>query len=770
MGEVAARATDDDSVPGLYTEREKAATAPSGRRITADSFRLLTARLKKSSDNVQQDLQQRLAVVDVPAAPIPEEPLHLEPIALVEAPQPAIVEVEISPAPPAAFEIAGAEAVESPKSEVVEPPKLDVRPKPEAPAKARAEAHAFAMEAIAKLRKAAGVISPAAKPEPEIPAPAAEAAIEIAPLEMPPAADEAVAGIVAEVAEPVAEASGNRRPHPFFPDVFIDEPDREEAEAPEPLDLPEAFEAPAVFEPAAIETVDDIENAPAAALAEAPAEIEAAIVDTSHSQKQLYEETEIEVEQLPVEAELAVRAPQPGPAALADTDEDVALRENSELIEDEADAVKHLHGVEVIGIGDIAKAIFRNPTAAERAAFLEEVAEFARQQKDSEQAKEILAVEIPEAGQGAKPQVRKIKPVDDPFARVADSAPEPEAVVVPDEDAAELARSLLDMMLSNPNSGLPQERALAADALLKLVPRVPAKALISIVERLSIMENPPHLLVARLINDPRPEIAGPLLELCNHISDQLLGKVIATGQVSLQRLIARRRHLSSALTDQLVDFDDSSVVLTLVRNTGAVISHQSFRKLAEHAAGHHHVLAPLATRADLPAPIAFELFWHVPAELRRYLLSRFLTDSETLTKILKITNVMDGGEQAESVKFAEKEKLDAFVAELEAGRAESAARMLAEMAAISELSARRIIADRDGEPLAIALKAIGANRAQCEEYVERLKAGDRPLLKNDRQSMELQNVFDQMSFNKARVLLTYWDWAVLKSGPYSPAH
>ena len=44
-----------------------------------------------------------------------------------------------------------------------------------------------------------------------------------------------------------------------------------------------------------------------------------------------------------------------------------------------------------------------------------------------------------------------------------------------DEDAGELARSLLDMMLSNPSAGQPQERALAADALLKLVPRIPLK-------------------------------------------------------------------------------------------------------------------------------------------------------------------------------------------------------------------------------------------------------------------------------------------------------
>jgi hypothetical protein len=34
---------------------------------------------------------------------------------------------------------------------------------------------------------------------------------------------------------------------------------------------------------------------------------------------------------------------------------------------------------------------------------------------------------------------------------------------------------------------------------------------------------------------------------------------------------------------------------------------------------------------------------------------------------------------------------------------------------------------------------------------------------------ELQGFFESLSFNKARVLLTYWDWGVLGTGPYAAA-
>ena len=429
-------------------------------------------------------------------------------------------------------------------------------------------------------------------------------------------------------------------------------------------------------------------------------------------------------------------------------------------------------GVEVSGIGDIAKSIYMTPTPADRAAFLAEVAALiAAEAALDEESSETASPGLSEPVAPSKTTVRRVKPENDPFTKLA--LAEAAAIAAnepPDEDAGELARSLLDMMLSNPNAGQPQERALAADALLKLVPRIPLKSLITIVDRLSIMDAPPHLLVSKLIHDPRIEVAGPLLELCNQISDQVLGKVIATGQVSLLRLIARRRTISAALSDQLIEFDDPSVILTLVRNSGATFSHHAFPRLADHASRNRSALAPLATRPDLPAPIAFELFWFVPAELRRYLLSRFLTDSEMLTKILKITHAMEGGEQGMETRFGDREQIETFVTLLNDGKLPEATDILAEIAAIQPDNAARIISDANGEPLTIAFKAIGTNRARFGEIVEILKASDFGIIAAERGTAELQNIFDSMSFNKARVLLTYWDWAVLKSGPYAPAN
>jgi uncharacterized protein (DUF2336 family) len=336
-----------------------------------------------------------------------------------------------------------------------------------------------------------------------------------------------------------------------------------------------------------------------------------------------------------------------------------------------------------------------------------------------------------------------------------------------DEDSGALARSLLDMMSSG-GSSLPQERALAADTLLRLLPKLPLKSMIMLSERVAMMDQPSPQLVNKLIRDPRIEISGYLLENCAAISDQDLNQLIVERDVAKMRLIARRRKVARAVSDELLQLEDVSVMLTLVRNTGAEISHDGYQTLATFAARKTDILAPLCTRADLPAPVAFELFWQAPAQLRRYLLTRFLTDSETLSKILKITMATQGGD--ENVEGREKisEDVTVALALISASKIDEGARALAEIAKIDPVTMARIISDRQGEPIAILLKAIGFPRSEVMGALQIIQNSDFDLIQRDRDLTELNNTFESLSFNKARVLITYWDWAILKTGPYAP--
>ena len=338
----------------------------------------------------------------------------------------------------------------------------------------------------------------------------------------------------------------------------------------------------------------------------------------------------------------------------------------------------------------------------------------------------------------------------------------------PSEEAGEVARSLLEIMSLPGNTTQPQERALAADSLLHLVHRLPVKSLVAMAERLSVMEAPPPLILAQLIHDQRIEVAGSLLEKCSAINDHDLIEVIADGHEQSNRMIARRRSLTAVLCDTLIATEDASAILTLVRNPGAMISHEAFYRLNELANKHSSLQAPLATRSDLPAPVAFELFWVLPAELRRYVISRFLTDSSTLDKILKLTMRMDSDPQdTPPVRFSSPQDMERLLTVLLAGKRTETEQLLAALLGLQTATAARILSDQQGEPLTVALKAMGATRARFEEVFSALEAAGDNHLRPRRSARELQSFFESLSFNMARVLLTYWDWAVMRSGPYA---
>ena len=415
------------------------------------------------------------------------------------------------------------------------------------------------------------------------------------------------------------------------------------------------------------------------------------------------------------------------------------------------------------------------PTAIEAAAPTPEVAPNEAEDMPIPQEPALAPLVQKEAVVEA-PQVRSRRlrqKASDAFSVIADPAAPRAVPLTPQQEAesAELARSLMDMMAASASGGQPQERALAADTLLRLLPRLPPRTRTTLAERLTMMDAPPPFLVAKLSADNDLAISGPLLEDCMHITDDNLLQLIDSGNGDKRRLIARRRRISKPVSEALAATDDTSVLLTLVRNQGAEISQEGFSLLAHAAADNMEILTPLCTRQDLPVHFAFELFWLAPAQLRRYLLSRFLTDSENLTKILRITMDSHGEEQAPAPGIdleAVGKALVRFMSDdASVSDRDEQVSTLASAAKIKPATVERILQDDQGEPLMALLKVVGVPRSMLEAEMPRLTLGEQRLIDPSRSLAEVQAVFDQLSFTKARILLTYWDWATTKSGPYA---
>lgn len=310
----------------------------------------------------------------------------------------------------------------------------------------------------------------------------------------------------------------------------------------------------------------------------------------------------------------------------------------------------------------------------------------------------------------------------------------------------------------------PQERSLAGDTLLFLLPRLPARELTMLAERVAAMDAPPPLLLSRLARDPRPEIGGVVLERSPNLNDEDLIAAASGAAPDRLRLVARRRRVSTVLGDHLVQSGELLTLLALLRNPGADISLPSFLRLSVMAGEHPGLQAPLALRTDLPLAAALELFWQLPPELRRVILSRFLSDSVTLGRILSIAMAVD----SPAGEAPPQTSLEAALAPLLAGDGAAATRRFAALAGIAEDTARRILADGDGEALVALFKALGMSRARLEQVLDHLRHPSDGMRKQERAVEDLKAVFDALSFNKARVLLIYWDWFTRKAGPYAP--
>jgi uncharacterized protein (DUF2336 family) len=343
--------------------------------------------------------------------------------------------------------------------------------------------------------------------------------------------------------------------------------------------------------------------------------------------------------------------------------------------------------------------------------------------------------------------------------------PSPPPVKPAPPDPGESVSALLDIIWGAIDL-LPQERSMISDALLLLAPRLTERQLVSLSERLSGMDAPPPLLVARLIRDPRLEVAGPLLEKNAHLSDRDVVAAVGLADSEKLKLICRRRSISPAVSDHVVASADLEALQILLRNPGSDLFFSTYMQLCAIAAEHPVLRGLLTTRTDLPLPVALELFWCLPPELRRVILSRFLTDSVTLNRIIAIVTASDVVETSADAEPQAAGDLDAAIAALTSGRQEAAVQMFSRLAGITEATALRIVSDATGEPLAALLKLLGLSRAGFTEVTAHLNGEG--WTNAGQTAANLQAVFDGLSASKARSLLIYWDWFTRKLGPYAP--
>jgi len=119
------------------------------------------------------------------------------------------------------------------------------------------------------------------------------------------------------------------------------------------------------------------------------------------------------------------------------------------------------------------------------------------------------------------------------------------------------------------------------------------------------------------------EVARPVLEHSEALSDDTLIAVVGQKSQDHMMAVTRRRRISEAVSQALVEQGDDAVVTSLLSNQKAEIGSETYGLVAKRAETSPVLQAPLVRRAGVPMELLNGLYMKVEADLRREIIGKF---------------------------------------------------------------------------------------------------------------------------------------------------
>jgi uncharacterized protein (DUF2336 family) len=332
------------------------------------------------------------------------------------------------------------------------------------------------------------------------------------------------------------------------------------------------------------------------------------------------------------------------------------------------------------------------------------------------------------------------------------------------ENRAGFARSALfdrvsQLLFESEGELSPEVRTLIDQILTGLITHVEAEVRKRVSLRLSNLKSAPHALTKLLAND-EIEIARPVLHHSPVLTDSDLIEVIDTQTVDHREAIAKRPNVPADVSAALAASKEPKVVEALLANLGAAIPRAVFGDLVVLSEAVDSIRRPLVARKDMPKDLAHKMFWFVSAAMRHTILERFAIDPAELDSVLAETLAEQdqlAANRAQSKGNWTTGEVNALIAKLKAGDVPGFTTALAQIVGVELPVAAKIVSDAGGEALAIACKAVGADRAQFTTIFLQL---DYKRFGKARPIAHVQNVskiYDLMPKEKALAQVSLWN-------------
>ena len=324
---------------------------------------------------------------------------------------------------------------------------------------------------------------------------------------------------------------------------------------------------------------------------------------------------------------------------------------------------------------------------------------------------------------------------------------------------------------------------MAGDVLVELLRTADVDIRESVAKRLVMLNEAPRTILVILAKDDIA-IARHVLENSKSLTDSDLIQIAHKVSGAHRAVIAKRRHLSDAVVDAIVEFLEEDVVETLLKNKNANFSETAIQRILTVSRSHQPYVELLVKRDELRPSHGLTMFWWASTANRKKILHRFAVTRKVLQEScadLFPKAAADGWSDAgvrKALQFIERRQrnraaitrseFENLEAAIDVAEAQGLSRKLTEeisyMAGVKPATGAQILTDKGGEGIAILCKAPGLKRDHIEKFWRALKRPVHELDGSIHPSLaRVLETYDMISTDKAQTVLRYWNWSLTAS-------
>lgn len=335
------------------------------------------------------------------------------------------------------------------------------------------------------------------------------------------------------------------------------------------------------------------------------------------------------------------------------------------------------------------------------------------------------------------------------------------------ERRRELLRGVTDLFFASEDVRAGGEMELFDDVMSQLAGEMEEAVRAELAERMAGAEAPPQGLLRDLARDVSIEVARPVLEGSNALTeDDLLSVARTRGQDHL-RAISQRPLVSEAVSEAIVERGDDDTLGVLLKNEGALLSRETHEIVVDRAAENPALHEAVVTRKTLPVDLLNEMYFVVEAKLRGEILARNNEiDPAELDAALaagrKQLAARDGSLPSDYVEAEKQVRIlrlrGAITPPVLAGflRARETTKFLVALSELAEIdfhTARRILERRELDALSIVCKAAGFERSLYLTFAVLILDRDANAMGRAREYGEL---YEELPREAAQRTIRFW--------------